>query len=251
MVSFAKKLDMGKDVFHWSGGKDATLALHTTLAANPDWDGILLTTVNAERARVTMHGVRNEVLAQQAQLLDIPLTYLPLPEDIGMEDYSALLSDKLAQLQAKGFDRHIYGDINLEDLRSFRDSLLQQLDMEALYPLWMKPTKELAKEFIALGYEAIVVAVNGKLLDKSFAGRKFDQDFIDDLPENVDPCGENGEFHTLVINGPIFESALNVTVGEVTYHSYTPKQEDDDCFCEDEKDESWDYGFWFADIILA
>lgn len=242
---------MGKDVFHWSGGKDATLALHKTLSLEKDWKGILLTTVNAERARVTMHGVRNEVLAQQTQLLNLDLTYLALPEDIGMEDYSALLSDKLAQLQAEGFDHHIYGDINLLDLREFRDELLGQLDMKATYPLWMQPTQDLAKEFIDLGYEAIVVAVNGKLLDESFAGRKFDHSFLADLPEGVDPCGENGEFHTLVINGPIFSAPLDVEIGEVTYHSYSPKKEDDDCFCEEESDQEWDYGFWFCDVKLA
>lgn len=241
---------MGNSIFHWSGGKDATLALHKTLKENANWKGKLLTTINAQRARVTMHGVRTEVLAQQANLLGFDLTYLPLSEDIGMEEYADLLCDKLAQLQAEGFDHHIYGDINLADLREFRDSLLGQLEMEASYPLWMQDTTKLANEFIDLGYEAIVVAVNGKVLGESFAGRKFDKQFLADLPEGVDPCGENGEFHTLVINGPIFSAPLPVDLGEVTYQTYTPKQEDDDCFCEDEPQQDWDYGFWFCDIKL-
>lgn len=239
-----------KVVVNWSGGKDASLSLYQYLKKH-DRSSIhsLFTTINERLQRITMHGVPVSLLEKQVKSLGLELELIGLPEDISMEKYSEVMRDRSRIHKESGVIEYVYGDINLVDLRAFRDQELEGSKITPIYPLWNKETGDLAKEFINLGFKAIVVATNSKLLKKEFAGRLYDQDFLNDLPEGVDPCGENGEFHTFVFDGPIFKNPVEFEKGEVTYKTYQPDEDDSDCFCCDkEPDDTWDKGFWFCEI---
>ncbi len=157
----------------------------------------------------------------------------------------------LEKLKKEGIEYSIFGDIFLENLRKYRENKLAEVTMKGLFPLWKRPTKELIKEFIDLGFKTIVVCVNDKYLDKSFAGRIINNEFVNDLPDNVDPCGENGEFHTFVYDGPIFNKPINFELREVVHKEYKPSADnkDDECF-KNSKDTSYDTGFWYKDLLL-
>ena len=244
------KMQQEKAVFNWSGGKDATLALALILKNDSIKIDRLITTINGNLQRVTMHGVPVSLMEKQANSLDIPLSFLELPEDISMTRYSEITQELAQTHKNQGISKYIYGDIFLEDLKQFRDKELAINQIEGIYPLWKKNTSELAKYFIDEGYKAIVVATNSKLLNENFVGKYFDHSFLAMLPEGVDPCGENGEFHTFVYDGPIFKEPIPFTKGKPTYKTYSPKAEDDDCFCCDsEEDKTWDKGFWFCELL--
>jgi uncharacterized protein (TIGR00290 family) len=226
-------------ILNWSGGKDATFALHL-LSQKPDIEiKALLTSINSKRKRITMHGVPLRLLQEQVKSLNRHLELIELPENISMEKYSDIILKNASQHFVDGISYYAFGDIFLEDLRHFRDQELQKSKIKTLYPLWKKNTHELALDFINLGYKAIVVAANSKKLSSSFAGRYFDQQFILDLPEDIDPCGENGEFHTFVYDGPLFQYPIEFTKGETTLHQYKPS---------DDSKSQWDNGVWFCDI---
>lgn len=232
---------------NWSGGKDSSLALHKVLSNSLFKVEYLLTSVNKQFDRVSMHGVRTDLLKLQAQSIGIPLETIELPENPTMEEYENILTEKVISIKSKGIEDTIFGDIFLEDLRKYREEKLELVDIKAHFPLWKIDTKELMKEFINQGFKAIVVCVNNKFVDKSFCGRIIDQSFVDDLPENVDVCGENGEYHSFVFDGPIFSKPVDFTIGEIVYREYKiPNTSDSDictCTCD------MNYGYYFCDLI--
>ena len=228
--------------FNWSGGKDSALCLYKALQSKQYNIKCLLTNVNASHHRVSMHGVRRSLLEMQAASIGIPLQTIELPEEPTMEEYENMMTKKLNELKLAGYRKAIFGDIFLEDLKNYREQKLKQLNIDCIFPLWKIDTTELLKQFIALGFKAIIVCVNEKDLDKTFCGRLIDDSFISDLPVNVDACGENGEFHSFVFDGPIFKQPVKYSKGEIVYKLYdAPKQ----------NNVSSKYGFYFCDLLPA
>lgn len=201
----------------FSGGKDSSLALWEIRRARTYGVRTLLTTVNAEYDRVSMHGVRRELLREQADAIGIPMTEVPVPRVCTNAVYEREMGAAFARLQAAGIRRVAFGDIFLEDLRTYREEQLAASQLEGYFPLWKQDTWTLARRFIRGGFKAVLVCVNLKVLDSTFAGRRFDEALLSDLPPGVDPCGENGEFHTFVYDGPIFGRSVRVTPGEVVH----------------------------------
>lgn len=239
-----------KALFNWSSGKDSALALYKILQ-NPDFKiEYLLTSINQQYQRISMHGVRAELLEAQSESIGIPLKIIQIPEMPTMEVYEKVMTETLTELKNEGITHSVFGDIFLEDLRKYREEQLAKLDFKGVFPIWKIPTKELIQEFISLGFKTIVVCVNERYLDKSFVGRNIDQDFINDLPENVDVCGENGEFHTFTFDGPIFSKPIDFEIGEIVYRKYeSPKQDFSNKACDTSQNEVFDYGFWYCDLI--
>ncbi|SHE43059.1 diphthine--ammonia ligase [Chryseobacterium sp. OV279] len=232
-----------KAVFNWSSGKDSALALYKTLQENRSEVITLLTSINKEFQRISMHGVHISLLEKQAESLGLPLIKMELPKEPSMEEYRELMNKTMSEIQAMGITQSVFGDIFLEDLRKYREDQLKSIGMEGVFPLWKQNTTDLIHEFLDLGFKTIVTCVNETYLDKSFAGRIIDRDFIRDLPKNVDPCGENGEFHTFTFDGPIFREPVQFEIGETVKKTYPkPKANPDD------QDEA--YVFWFCDLIL-
>lgn len=203
-----------KAVLSWSSGKDCAMALHACRTEGHADVVALLSTTNEAFDRVAMHGTRNELLRRQAKATGLPLIEVPLPWPCSNEDYEARMASAMDQVKALGVETMVFGDLFLEDVRDYRIEKLKPLGVEALFPLWQRPTDELAREMIAAGFVTHLVTVDPSKLDRSFAGRRFDESLLADLPEGVDPCGENGEFHTAVSAGPIFDAAIPVRVGE-------------------------------------
>jgi len=205
-----------KVVLSWSGGKDSALALYE-LRRSAQYEVVsLLTTVAAEYERVSHHGVRTELLKAQAAAVGIPLRvlYLP-PERCAMEEYEALMERTMVAYRDAGVHVVAFGDIFLQDLRAYRERNLAKVGMRAVFPLWHRSTAELVRTFLAVGFKAVLACVDANKLGRAFAGRVIDEDLLRDLPGDVDPCGENGEFHSFVHDGPIFARPVDVTVGEV------------------------------------
>ena len=242
---------MKKAFFNWSSGKDSALALCKILEQNEYTIETLLTNVNEDFGRISMHGLREELLDKQVASIGIPLEKLYFPAQVTMDLYSERMREKLSSFKSKGMKYSIFGDIFLEDLKNYRDKKLAEVNLEGVYPLWKKDTKEAIHEFIDLGFKAITVCVNAKLLGKEFVGRIIDEDFINDLPDNVDVCGENGEFHTFVFDGPIFKKPVDFEVGEKVLKSYTLNDDDDqNCHTDtSEKVKAYDTSFWYCDLI--
>ena len=209
-----------KAVMNWSGGKDSALALHKILESDEYDVRYLLTSVNSHWQRISMHGVRRELLKRQAKAIGIDLIEILLPEMPSMEVYEAELNQRLDRLVDDGVTHSIFGDIFLEDLREYREKQLGRKGLTGIFPLWKVPTADLIEEFLDLGFKAITVCVDGNKLDRSFCGRLIDRSFINDLPEDVDVCGENGEFHTFVFETPYFSQPVDFTVGEIVYRKY-------------------------------
>ncbi|MFY7671473.1 diphthine--ammonia ligase [Tenacibaculum sp. MEBiC06402] len=242
---------MKKAFFNWSSGKDSALALYKILQQKEYVVETLLTNVNEDYSRISMHGLREELLNAQVESLNLPLEKLYFPAQVTMDLYSQKMHEKLSSFKLKGMNYSIFGDIFLEDLKNYRDNKLAEVNLEGVYPLWEKDTNELIHEFIDLGFKAITVCVNAKLLGEEFVGRTIDENFIKDLPSNVDVCGENGEFHTFVYDGPIFKNPIDFKIGEKVLKSYTLNEEDDqNCHTDtSEKVKSYDTSFWYCDLI--
>jgi uncharacterized protein (TIGR00290 family) len=202
-------------LFCWSGGKDSAMALHALLQRNDVQVIALLTTVTDEYDRISMHGVRRELLEQQAKSIGLPLHEVRIPPQCVNSIYEARMEEALRAHYANGVRTVAFGDIFLEDLRAWRDKNLARIGMNALFPIWKRDTRELIRHFHASRFRSIAVCVDSKVLDPSFAGRELDESFFRDLPPQVDPCGENGEFHTFVFDGPIFRRPIPVRTGEV------------------------------------
>lgn len=231
-----------KAIFNWSSGKDSALSLYKILQEDQFEVTSLLTSINKDFQRISMHGVHVSLLEKQAENLGLNLIKMELPKEPSMEEYREIMSKTMNEIKLQGVTHSIFGDIFLEDLRKYREDQLQSIGMEAVFPLWKQKTTALINEFLDLGFKTIVTCVNETYLDKSFAGRIIDENFIKDLPENVDPCGENGEFHTFTFDGPIFKNPINFEIGETVKKTY-PKPKSD----QNEKDD--EYIFWFCDLI--
>lgn len=240
-----------KAIFNWSGGKDSSLTLHKLQQSKEVEITCLLTSISQKYQRISMHGVRVELLEAQARSLGIPLVKMEIPDMPSMEVYENTMRETLMKLKEEGATASIFGDIFLEDLRDYRENKLAELDLKGVFPLWRQPTDRLIREFLDLGFKTITTCVNEKYLDKSFVGRVIDADFLKDLPANVDPCGENGEFHTFVYDGPIFTEPIPFEKGEVVLRKYeAPKDEDDSDQCfSGKKEDPTQYGFWYCDLI--
>ncbi len=200
-------------ILAWSGGKDSSLALYKLKESYEV--SALITTVTKNYDRISMHGVRRKLLEAQARSLDIPLSIVFIRKDASNEEYEKAMKELMLYYKDRGFEKVAFGDIFLEDVRRYREENLKKIGMSALFPLWGEDTRKLAREFINLEFKAIVTAVDSKFLDRKFVGRIYDEDFLEDLPDNVDPCGENGEFHTFVYDGPIFKNKVDFKIGEI------------------------------------
>jgi uncharacterized protein (TIGR00290 family) len=213
----------------WSGGKDSCLALRELLQS-PDYRvAALLTTVTRDYGRVQMHGVRRALLERQAAALGLPLHEVFIDRGATNEEYEAKMGEALALYRERGIERVAFGDLFLEEIRVYREQFLARHNVRGLYPVWGRDTTELVREFIGLGFKAVITCVDGKVLEPSFAGMVIDDDFLSALPPHVDPCGENGEFHTFVFDGPVFKEAVRLSVGEKVFRD----------------------SFWFCDLVPA
>lgn len=210
----------------WSGGKDSSLALHAALQDPTLRVAALLTTVTEGYERISMHGVRCDLLVAQAKALDLPLEQVRIPIKASNAIYEAAMRELLLRYQARGVSRVIFGDLFLEHIRRYRETNLTKLNMQGLFPLWLKDTRQLAHNFIAAGFRAILVCIDPRQIDPVFCGREFDKSLLAELPASADPCGERGEFHTFVYDGPIFRHPIPSIRGDVVLRD----------------------GFWFCDL---
>jgi len=202
-------------LFCWSGGKDSAMALHTLLQLKQFRIVALLTTVTEGYDRIAMHGVRHELLQRQAESIGLPLHEVFIPSQCVNPVYEARMEEALRLFSSQGVRKVAFGDIFLEDLRAYREKNLARIGMTALFPIWKRDTRELIRHFHQQRFRAVAACIDSKILDPSFAGRELDESFFRDLPLSSDPCGENGEFHTFVFAGPIFQSPIPIRTGEI------------------------------------
>jgi uncharacterized protein (TIGR00290 family) len=205
---------MKRILVSWSGGKDSAMALSEIQRAR-DFDvAALVTTVTKDYDRISMHGVRRSLLRRQADSLGLTLEEVFITKDASNTEYEAAMERTLSAYRDAGITSVVFGDIFLEDLKAYREEKLRLLNMDALFPIWKRDTTRLAREFIDMGFKAITTCVDTHVLGEDFVGREIDAAFLADLPAGVDPCGENGEFHSFVYDGPIFRSPISIAPGE-------------------------------------
>lgn len=234
-----------KAVFAWSGGKDSSYCLNKVFEENQFEVVYLLTTMNAEFKRISMHGVREELLDLQSESIGIPQLKVWIHE-ASNEAYEKQMEEMLLKAKSEGIEYVIFGDIFLEDLRTYRENNLEKVGMKAVFPLWKQDTSELIRSFIGKGFKTVTCCINDAHLDESWAGKEIDQDFINDLPTAVDPCGENGEYHTFCYAGPIFKNEIQIKIGEKIYRPLQIKTDDDSCG--GSASEIQTKGFWFCEL---
>lgn len=204
-----------KVLFSWSGGKDSAMALYE-LQRNRSYEiSALLTVVTEDYDRISMHGVRRVLLERQADSLGYPLEEIFISKNASNEEYESKMRDVLVKYREAGVSSVVFGDVLLEDVRRYREDNLAKVGMRGIFPLWKRDTTELANTFINLGFKAIITCVDSKVLGKRFVGRVYDKQFLRELPPHVDPCGENGEFHSFVYDGPIFRRKISFAVGDI------------------------------------
>lgn len=233
-------------VFCWSGGKDSAYALRVVRDSGELDIRFLLTTVNGVHGRVSMHGVREALLDAQADALGIPLLKVRVTEPT-LAHYEERMGATLATLRHAGVRDCVFGDIFLEDLRRHREEKLAAVGMRARFPLWRRDTAALARDFIAEGFRTVTCCVNDAKLTRDHVGRDYDAAFLASLPADVDPCGENGEFHTFCHAGPVFRRPVAHTLGEIVYRPLEIRN-DDSGVC---VPASATRGFWYADLLPA
>lgn len=204
-----------KVIVSWSGGKDSALALYEVLGAGRYEVLELLTTVTRDYDRVSIHGVRSGLLEQQADALGFTLEKMLIPKNASDSEYESLLLKTLGRHSANGVFSVVFGDIFLEEVRKYREGILSKVGMSGVFPLWGRDTRQLARTFIDLGFKAVITVVDSKVLGRDFVGRDYDAQFLAALPANVDACGENGEFHSFVYDGPLFRERVRFTRGEI------------------------------------
>jgi uncharacterized protein (TIGR00290 family) len=205
---------MKRILLSWSSGKDSAWALHTLRRQSKYEIAGLLTTFNQEADRVAMHAVRRVLVERQAAAAGIPLWSVPLPWPCSNEKYEALMGETCAKAVADGIEGIAFGDLFLENVRAYRIRQLSKTSLEPLFPVWGMPTDVLAREMISSGVKAVLTCIDTRKLDPTFAGRRFDEELLSTLPKGIDPCGENGEFHSFVYAGPMFKSEIAVALGE-------------------------------------
>ena len=240
-----------KTFLSWSSGKDAAFSLWRLIQSGQKPD-LLLTTVNRDYGRVSMHGLRIELLRLQSRRAGIPLLEIPLSADVDMETYNRTMAQYMQRLKSEGFGRACFGDIFLEDLKQYRIRQMASAGFSTCFPVWGEDTRRMGLEIIRSGIKAVVVTVNADKLDRSFVGREYDESFLSDLPPGVDPCGENGEFHTFVYDAPFFDRPIPYLRGETVFRSYKPCKDNDRKNFDDSrngKPRAWDTGFWYCDIL--
>jgi uncharacterized protein (TIGR00290 family) len=231
-----------KAIFAWSGGKDSAYCLHQVLQEQKFEVAYLLTTLNAEFKRISMHGVKEELLDLQAESIGIPQLKVWLYE-ASYESYEKQMEEMLIKAKAEGIQHVIFGDIFLEDLRNYRENNLQKIGMKAVFPLWKKNTTQLISDFIQEGFKTLTCCVNDAYFDEYWVGKEIDQTFINHLPTNVDPCGENGEYHTYCYAGPIFNKKINVELGEKIYRPIDVKN-----LKASTTEQTQTKGFWYCEL---
>ena len=245
MSGFYFKMIKYKTYFNWSSGKDSALALHYLLQNRNYAVEQLITTVNSHYNRVSMHGLRKELLIAQTEAIGITSKIIELPEQPSMDVYENIMQKVTKELKDNHFTHSAFGDIFLEDLRNYRDQQLATQQIQTIYPLWKQNTTELINEFIDLGFKTIIVSANAKYFSSDFVGTIIDKDFINKLPKDVDPCGENGEFHTFCFDGPIFKNPIDFKLGEKVFREYKTPKTENNTVCNSEK-----MGFWYCDLLL-
>ncbi|THD68007.1 diphthine--ammonia ligase [Robertkochia marina] len=238
-----------KTYMNWSSGKDSCLALYHMLKDETFSVDTLVTTLNDELERVSMHGLPKQLLFEQVKQLSIPLHTINLPGVVSMEQYGSIMKQHVTLLKQEGYTHAAFGDIFLEDLKKYREDQLRSQGIQAVFPLWGRDSKELILEFIALGFKAITISVNDRLLGKDFVGRIIDEAFVNDLPSGVDPSGENGEFHTFVYDGPNFKDPVSFSVGEKVLKDFSHASGSKNDHPSKPANTSWDTAFWFCDLI--
>jgi uncharacterized protein (TIGR00290 family) len=239
-----------KIIFCWSGGKDSALALNRILQADRYEVVTLLTTCNEHFQRVSMHGVRVELLEQQAAAIGLPLEKVFVSQRSSNEEYQQKMSACLLAHQAHGVTACAFGDIFLEDLKRWREENLAKVGMHGIFPLWKNDTRELIREFFTLGFGTVICCANDAYLGESAVGRNIDADFIASLPAEVDPCGENGEFHSFAFAGPVFKQRVRFTVGDKVYRPVEqthPADASSTYVCP--SGPRGTKGFWFCDLL--
>ena len=225
--------------FNWSSGKDSALALYNLLQKKEYSVELLFTTVSKENNRIAMHGLSEKMLQIQCKAIGIPLEIMYLPASDKMDTYTTLIEKHTLSLKEKGYTHTAFGDIFLEDLKTYREQQLLKVGLKAVFPLWEKNTKALIYEFLDLGFKSVIVAANAKWFGEEFVGSIITKALIDSLPEDVDPCGENGEFHTFCFDGPIFANTIQYKIGEKLKNSYPNPVE-----------KGSEIEFWFCDLLV-
>jgi len=214
-----------KILLSWSGGKDSAMALYEIQKGRNYDISALLTTITDDYDRISIHGVRRVLLEQQAKSLGHPLQKVLIPKRSTNEIYEARINAVLASHKEQGIDSVAFGDLFLGDIKKYRQAHLAKIGMQGLFPIWQRDTTEMLKTFLQLGFKAIIVCVDLRTLAGSFVGKMIDGKFLDELPSNIDPCGENGEFHTFVFDGPIFDEEVKFALGKTVVKN-------DSCFCD-------------------
>jgi uncharacterized protein (TIGR00290 family) len=209
-----------KIAISWSGGKDACLALHYLIISDEFEIDHLHTVLGEETDRVGMHGIKKELIEAQSKSLNIPLKISYLPSDISNKSYDTVMQDYANYCKSKGIETIAFGDIFLEDLRKYREEKMAEAGMKCIFPLWQKPTRDIIEEFLDLGYQTKICAGDASKIKKENIGQLINLQLLKNLPEDVDPCGENGEFHTFVYDGPIFQIPIEVKINSVHSHFY-------------------------------
>jgi len=206
---------MEKVIFAWSGGKDSAISLYEIQKSGRYEIVSLLTTITEDYDRISMHGVPRTLVEQQAHSLGLPIQKVFISKASSNEEYESKMGEVLTRFKQEGVSLVVFGDIFLEEVRKYRENNLSKLGMKGIFPIWGRDTTELTRSFITLGFQAIITCIDTKVLDKRFIGRTLDKHFLAELPSNVDPGGENGEFHSFVFDGPIFKERITYTLGEL------------------------------------
>jgi uncharacterized protein (TIGR00290 family) len=203
-----------KTLLSWSSGKDSAWALHI-LRQQPDIDVVgLFCTINQEVERVVMHAVRIELIYRQSQNVGLPIRLIPIPRPCSDSEYGTIMKNFVEQAKQQGIECFAFGDLFLKDVRMYREANLAASGITPIFPLWGMPTEKLSKEMVNSGLRAIITCVDPMHLSADFAGQEYGESFLERIPANVDPCGENGEFHSFAYDGPMFKKPVNITIGE-------------------------------------
>lgn len=232
-------------IFSWSGGKDSSYALYKVMQEGVYDVKYLLSTINGNFRRLSMHGVREELIEAQSASIGIPLRKVYVYE-ADNASYEKQMSLFLEHVKQEGIGHVIFGDIFLEDLRAYREEKMKQVDMQCVFPIWKEDTATLIQDFISKGFKTLTCCINDGYLDESWCGRLIDEDFVNELPSTVDPCGENGEFHSFCYDGPLYRFPLPVKTGELTYRPLEIKTTNHPTPIKD----AGTKGFWFSDITI-